>query len=429
MAYPTTAYRGGQRTAARQAALPGFQRPALPTSPRPLSIPVPANDPIVPANDRFKPLSAETNRTLRTLGKKLATASSASAGGPERFKFPFPVASGLALGISRVNTAREIYDLVKPKHYTIIPPSGYSQFAGDFAYPYPYNGAPSHRRIDYNEALTGQALGPNDWVGSPERFGMWIQNDVNAPHYAHHSSYGRQPGSVTEGIETTVVIDNFPGISEVPSTIAVPRPGVEPQPTPYWAIPYRVASPEVPGIGRHEGQPTRPDPIGDRATDLASEEMAVTVILNPTNPGQNISIVAPPVRKPPGPNVKERKVIANVGAKALAALVTNLVTETADAIDALYDALPEDKKIPKGKPMKRWHPKYGKYWQPNPAQKAAKLYENFGDIDVKEAVANLVKNEVQDQVIGRVNAKATKNYRGFYDKSGRFVGFGTGPAL
>lgn len=53
------------------------------------------------------------------------------------------------------------------------------------------------------------------------------------------------------------------------------------------------------------------------------------------------------------------------------------------------------------------------------------VYQNFGDIDVKQALKNLAYNELIDQAVGRGNRKAGE----FYRREGFDRGLTSGPTL
>ena len=127
---------------------------------------------------------------------------------------------------------------------------------------------------------------------------------------------------------------------------------------------------------------------------------------------------------PPGPNRKEQKVKMNGGSALLRAI--GALTETRDAINAVYDALPKDvktadwvKNAPKGQK--------GAIPEVSMKGKLETLYKNFSKIDPVQAVANLAINAAEDAVIGRMSQRTQKNLNNSGYNSA--LGYGSGPAL
>lgn len=95
-------------------------------------------------------------------------------------------------------------------------------------------------------------------------------------------------------------------------------------------------------------------------------------------------------RKPPGPRVKERK------SKITKALIWlfNAGTETADLIEALHDALPDNCKTKtKGNKAKKI------------AQKGKDLYRCWDHIDLDSAIFNVIWNNAEDRVWAKLGIK------------------------
>lgn len=134
----------------------------------------------------------------------------------------------------------------------------------------------------------------------------------------------------------------------------------------------------------------------------------------------------PPIHKavPPGPGVKERKGRA-APAVAAALAAAHGFTEGVDVVDALFEALPKNlqretkrsgrtkrgAKIGEGKPFL------------TPLDKAMSIYRNLAHLDLNAAALNLLKNHLEDKIIGRMNAGADSFSRRNLGGS-RFVGFG-----
>lgn len=108
--------------------------------------------------------------------------------------------------------------------------------------------------------------------------------------------------------------------------------------------------------------------------------------LTPNKPGGVI-------HKPPGPGVVESKRRTNSQALLwwyrAAKKAWHETGEYCDRVDAIYEALPQDAKIPyrKGRPI-------------SCADKTARLLQNLHRVDMNEAIKNLVVNEIEDRIIG-----------------------------
>lgn len=114
--------------------------------------------------------------------------------------------------------------------------------------------------------------------------------------------------------------------------------------------------------------------------------------------------------KPPGPRVKERKLRASSAAVKMIMGAANQTTEFLDMLDAVYEAMP--------KHLKDKTPKNGRCRGPRcvnpgapfvlPQDKFMTIYRNINQLDVPEAVKNLIVNHYVDNAVGRVFAGADK---------------------
>ena len=107
------------------------------------------------------------------------------------------------------------------------------------------------------------------------------------------------------------------------------------------------------------------------------------------------------LRRPPGPNEKERKVRAIAGAVALLQKAMHFTTEALDALDAIHDALPKELQA-------KGFKKDGRYWKATPQSKLEAIAKNFDKLDLNEAVKNLIVNHLTDEVIGRVSGAGSR---------------------
>jgi hypothetical protein len=119
-------------------------------------------------------------------------------------------------------------------------------------------------------------------------------------------------------------------------------------------------------------------------------------------------------RGPPGPRVREKKdEISMPRFIRLLKDMVNFVTEGNDAVNAIWKAIPRHLRT-KGKPT--------------PQQKALDIYNNIGDLDVRQAIGNLALQNAQDKFLGKLSIKG-KFYKNSPYFPNRPVGFETGPAL
>lgn len=108
---------------------------------------------------------------------------------------------------------------------------------------------------------------------------------------------------------------------------------------------------------------------------------------------------------PPGPGVRERKVrVRNIFLGTI-----NFTTEGIDFMDALYYALPAHLREPNASVTRR----------------GQLVYQHINEIDVAQAIENLIYNEIQDRVIGAMSQPLQQYAR----DNGLLFGFQAGPAL
>lgn len=87
------------------------------------------------------------------------------------------------------------------------------------------------------------------------------------------------------------------------------------------------------------------------------------------------------------------------------------VSERAETVDALYDALPDrtKKKWGCGKVNRGLIDSAGQYGIDAADCKLQALWHNYHKIDLDKAIKNIVANEIQDKVIGGVAGKLPRN--------------------
>lgn len=189
------------------------------------------------------------------------------------------------------------------------------------------------------------------------------------------------------------------------------QPGRHPYAPSHGPLPTRVPSPTT---------DPRPSPAGKPRPIAPPMIIGGPGTLPKTNPkpdGHNST--------PPGPGEKERKTIANPKSGGLVSWAVGTVTESIDFIEALHDALPDDVKRHYYKDSKgKW-----RRAKPSASTMLKDLYKNFDKLDLNEALKNVIINQLQDAIIGKLGARAQKEAKPFLELLGRPVGFGTGPAI
>ena len=185
----------------------------------------------------------------------------------------------------------------------------------------------------------------------------------------------------------------FPDV--LPATVGNPMPAMVPAPQGDYVPGYRPMPASVPRATPRNNPYVRPEHL----TNPAGRPDHWPRPVSPDKPG--VVVVAPPtvtnpVRQPPGPGVKERKLRAASGAVLGALGVASRVYEDAkfynDVLDAWYNALP------------------GKGKARTPAEKALELYRRADEIDVQKAI------------LGVLMAVASEKAGAYIDKARRVTG-------
>jgi len=188
----------------------------------------------------------------------------------------------------------------------------------------------------------------------------------------------------------------------MPSRVPMPAP---------WAIPYRLQPYYVPPGAEHN--PVHGTMRGNTAPAPAAPVWAPALppggvlppgavvpppwgqILVPGLYGGWGRMLHPvPWRKPP-PGTKQKKIALK--ASGIAGVIRGIgaFTEGLDALDAIYQALPES--LRKREQAKR----HGR--DPNPLAKLQILLRNLGKLDGPGAIENLINEQIQDTIIGKAN--------------------------
>lgn len=198
------------------------------------------------------------------------------------------------------------------------------------------------------------------------RVSTWQHRAVQGPAYWVQRQYAPVPRVEPDVVPWAPSVD--------PMVQPVKQPVEDPHPIPYRVLPYR-----------------RPHPWRVEQSEWGPAPAAVVR----EDPGVVLDSVAPPAAapphetKPPPPGTKEKKVKLSLfwrGAKK----AMSEITEYGDAMDDIYNAIPESVrgKRKRGR-KKRW----------------AYVYAHVNDVDWGDAVWNILKDQAEDMFYGR-SAKA-----------------------
>lgn len=185
-----------------------------------------------------------------------------------------------------------------------------------------------------------------------------------------------------------------PAPAMVPENLPIGQPVVTPKPVPFrWLRPYRTA---LHGFDTPYSSERGPAPAPKGLQRYVATRAGVR------------SASASNRRSPPPARTKERKFIMAIARGSALGVALNATTEALDFVNALYWALPADKR-------------YAGRSSQNGRIRA--VLENFDHIQWDVAFKNLIANQVIDYIggrIGRLNAKASR-------RAGFSTGFMTGP--
>lgn len=259
------------------------------------------------------------------------------------------------------------------------------------------------------------------WFGPSEASGTRMQ-------YTEKWRYPDKPGMEPEQWWRFV-----PETWTVPEFIPLNPPWYIPwigQPEPF-PIPYPVypGTPPMPSYDP-EGDPhpfplgrPEPNPNGDaddvvrpRPFDIPSINLPVDVDAPPAPPVPGIH-----VPEPPDPDEREgkKRIKGNKAAWWLARLAEkgiNSFTETDDVVSAIYKALPWK--------LRRWRGRDG-VWRDrdiNTASRLARIHELFGDLNIGDAITNVIQNEASDEAWGKLGQMFKRRAQELGD-AGLWAGF------
>lgn len=179
-----------------------------------------------------------------------------------------------------------------------------------------------------------------------------------------------------------------------PETIPIQKPAPAPLPVPQRVANRRVSerlgqSPaRQAGYGLPEVVVQPPPPVPSVIVDVDVATGAVRSRLT-TRPHRKV---------PPKKREKERKPQSPFQPTRAMGVALNVLTESLDAIDALWWALPKSVRgMYQGK-------------RASGTEKIGAIWRHFGEIDLHQAAINLIINDVGDTVIGRLNRAAHKSW-------------------
>lgn len=179
---------------------------------------------------------------------------------------------------------------------------------------------------------------------------------------------------------------NLPIFQPVPAPLPLPVAPGSP------LAPAKRPHPEIlPGLDPHPGEITNRGPRNRPARQVGTARRMTPFRARDIRIDAEMSMQHTRGRPPRG--TKEEK----VGGRVTKALATafGAITEAIDLFDAIYDALPR-------------HCRNGK----TKKAQAIELYNCFGQVNITQAMANIIANTIEDQAIGRVHRAIKPRHKG-----------------
>lgn len=222
------------------------------------------------------------------------------------------------------------------------------------------------------------------------------------PRLRPRRSPRRSPRERPEEIEWPVIPPAWDPWANPPATPFM-LPDV---PIPVWLLPYRGFDPMMSPRERATWGNREPWEEVNRRDRLREWDFGVK--------GRPQERPSTHVNARPKPNEKERKVRPLSGSvyRVIARALSH-VTEGLEIVDAFWDALPE--KFRKREMAKR----HGK--PPNSQEKLRQIWLHWDQINLNEAIDNIVKNELEDRVFGFFGKQAGRAAA----RDGRATAYGT----
>lgn len=382
--------------------------------------PVPANDNSFPANDNFKIPQAPEKVIRRVAGEAIRQAAKR-------------VAPKLVPGLNVASVAADVIELVAPSVIewivtrdpdVVVPRPGGADFRSWEWSAKPIN-YPGDRPgfISWWDSPVDGYYGSLDFADIP---GVAAEMDINAK-----TRYGTlaKPGTQWEMRMPEVYVGptaENPWFVTVPGQVRRTQSEVAPElinPRHVRAKASNDKSLSESGTPEPEGDPfVRPDP-GNRPN-----EMVVVVSPPGVNPASNPAPRTHASRAPQGKKEKEKKWVMT--SKHIVQRIFGAVTEASDFIDALWEALPKNKKGgyyklhgKGGKVFYKWRHKV------SVTRKLQDLYNGYEDLDMNDALHNIAVGQLEDAAIGKLGKKAQQEASDSLEMLKRPVGFGFGPGM
>lgn len=168
------------------------------------------------------------------------------------------------------------------------------------------------------------------------------------------------------------------------------------------------------------GDPVSPPQFSTQPADPVGEPVVFVPPAIEVGPG--VSVVTPPAHKnePADTNTREskHKLLAH---HSLVGRIFGGLTEGADFVDALYEALPDwVRKIERRK-------RHGK--DPSFTGKMEVLWKYHKHINVEQAIVNVAMNQIEDMLLGKTMQRINKGFSEAPHFRNRPVGIGFGPTF
>lgn len=309
-----------------------------------------------------------------------------------------------------------------------VPVGGFQLVRGPLSYPFPYNTGVTGQwngaaHLSGEGRIDGQAI-VNVGVGAAvpaniNTYSLWRESSEFAGRWAQSHAYRRLTADNPLGqpIMQPATMEGFPpDLAWVPSGF--------PHAFPPLSAP--VGAPAVPPALVPIIAPLIPSPIRpDRGYDVDVEPRPISPPSHSRIPadGKELerkpdgSTVTKPVTqhslRPPRSGERERKGKAKgVTAFRVIGGAFGALTEVNDAIGALHKALPPKyraRSFHKGRPVK---PSWRKQW--------AAVYQNYDKIDLNTALVELIKNQIEDKIIGKLAKGANSGFTNPVEGINRF---------
>lgn len=118
-------------------------------------------------------------------------------------------------------------------------------------------------------------------------------------------------------------------------------------------------------------------------------------------------------RRPPGPRERERKAKSTM---VHMLSILDAISEGAEVVDAIYDALPDDVKRKWDRKGRGLIDNAGQYGIDGADWKLKALWHNWDKVDIDQAARNILANHIQDSVLGSIYRKLPRNVGGAVDE-------------